>query len=167
MGHQRCTGCTKFAKQKTLVNQHQKAKGIEERTLCVPCAKELYDDFVGLVCSHANCTTAPQGGKHGPFCVRHSPLECEHANCTTAPQGGEHGPFCTRHSPLECEHADCTTAPQGGAFGPFCKTHSTYIPDPKPIILVEETAESVEKLKAAAIYNLDKGKHGDVRFGRD
>ena len=135
MGYQRCKGtdCTKFARQKKLVNQHQKGLGIDLLTLCTPCAQTLYTGFVGLVCSFAGCMTAPQGGKHGPF--------------------------CKRHSPLECEHADCTTAPQGGAFGPFCKTHSTYIPDPKPIILVEETAESVEKLKAAAIYNLDKGKY--------
>jgi hypothetical protein len=181
MGHQRCSGCTKFAKQKKLVNEHQKAKGIEKHTLCTPCAKKLYPDFVGLVCEHANCTTAPQGGAFGPFCVRHTPTECEHADCTTAPQGGAHGKFCVRHTPLECEHADCTTAPRGGAFGPFCARHtplecehadcttapeggahgkfcfrhSTYI---KPIILMEEPAESVKKLKDAAIRNLDKGK---------
>ena len=218
MGTPRCTGdrCSKFAHQKKLVNQHQKAKGIDERTLCVSCAKTLYTGFVGLVClfagcmtaqqggkrgkfctrhstleclfanctttpkggehglfctrhsglecEHADCTTPPKGGVFGPFCTRHTTLECEHADCTTAPQGGEHRLFCTRHSGLECKHADCTTAPQGGAFGKFCTRHSTYI---KPIILVEETAENVEELKVAAIYNLDKGKHGDVRFGRD
>ena len=113
MGTPRCTGdrCSKFAHQKKLVNQHQKAKGIEERTLCVPCAKELYDDFVGLQCEHANCTTAPRGGEYGPFCARHSTLECSHANCTTAPQGGAYGKFCARHTTLKCEHVNCTTAP--------------------------------------------------------
>ena len=64
MGYPRCTRCTKFAKQKRRVNQLQKAKGIDERTFCVPCAKELYDDFVGLQCEHANCTTAPRGGEY-------------------------------------------------------------------------------------------------------
>ena len=111
MGYPRCTRCTKFAKQKRRVNQLQKAKGIDEHTFCVPCAKELYDDFVGLQCEHANCTTAPRGGEYGPFCARHSTLECSHANCTTAPQGGAYGKFCARHTTLKCEHVNCTTAP--------------------------------------------------------
>ena len=134
MGYQRCQGtdCTKFAKQKKLVNQHQKAKGIDLLTLCTPCAKDLYPDYVGL--------------------------ECERADCTTAPQGGKHGPFCKRHSPLECEHADCTTAQEGGAFGRFCFKHSAHIPELKPIKLVEELAENVEELTSAAISNIEKGK---------
>jgi hypothetical protein len=183
MGYQRCQGtdCTKFAKQKKLVNQHQKAKGIDLLTLCTPCAKDLYPDYVGLECERADCTTAPQGGKHGKFCKRHSPLECERADCTTAQEGGAFGKFCRRHTPLECEHADCTTAPLGGAFGKFCQVHSplecdyadcltaprggehgkfcfkhsAYI---KPLILVEELAKNVEELTFAAISNIEKGK---------
>ena len=64
-------------------------------------------------------------------------LECEHANCTTTHQGGKYGKFCKSHYGIECQF------------------HSTYI---KPIILMEEPAESVKKLKDAAIRNLDKGK---------
>ena len=64
MGKPRCKGtdCTKFAHQKKLVNEHQKGLGIDLLTLCTPCAKDHYPDYVGLVCSHANCTTVPQGG---------------------------------------------------------------------------------------------------------
>ena len=181
MVQQCCSRCTKFAHQKKLVNEHQKANGIDECTLCLSCAKTLYVGFVGLVCLFAGCMTAPRGGAFGPFCVRHTPLECEHADCTTPPQGGAFGKFCFRHTTLVCEHADCTTAPQGGAFRPFCKSHSpleckdddcmtapeggahgkfcfrhsTYI---KPINLVEETVENVKELKVAAIRNLKKGK---------
>ena len=132
MGKPRCSRCTKFARQKKLVNEHQKANGIDECTLCLSCAKKLYVGFVGLVFSFAGCMTAPQGGKHGPF--------------------------CKRHSPLECEHADCTTAQEGGAFGRFCFKHSAHIPEPKPIKLVEELAENVEELTSAAISNIEKGK---------
>ena len=91
-------------------------------------------------------------------------LECEHANCTTTPKGGMYEKKFMIHTSLECEHANCTTTHQGGKYGKFCKSHygiecqfhSTYI---KPIILVEETVKSVKKLKVAAIYILDKGKH--------
>ena len=132
MGKPRCSRCTKFAHQKKLVNEHQKANGIDECTLCLSCAKKLYVGFVGLVCSFAGCMTAPQGGKHGPF--------------------------CKRHSPLECEHADCTTAQEGGAFGRFCFKHSAHIPELKPIKLVEELAENVKELTYVAISNIKKGK---------
>ena len=157
MGYQRCQGtdCTKFAKQKKLVNQHQKAKGIDLLTLCTPCAKDLYPDYVGLECERADCTTAQEGGAFGKFCRRHTPLECEHADCTTAPLGGAFGKFCQVHSPLECDYADCLTAPRGGEHGKFCFKHSAYI---KPLILVEGLAKNVEELTFAAISNIEKGK---------
>ena len=131
MGFQRCKGtdCTKFATKKKLVNQYQKAKGIDLLTLCNPCAKVRYRDYVGPVCSFADCTTAPQGGAFGNFCTSHSPLKCSFDGCTTSPQGGKHGSFCLRHT--------------------------NYI---TPITLVKETAESVEELTSRAISKIDKGK---------
>ena len=184
MVQQCCSRCTKFARQKKLVNEHQKANGIDECTLCLSCAKELYVGFVGLVCSVVGCmtaprggafgkfckrhtplecsvvgcTTAPEGGAFGKFCKRHSPLECSVVGCTTAPQGGAFGKFCVKHTPLECEHADCTTSPKGGVHGRFCFKHSAYIPEPKPIKLVEELAENVKELTSVAISNIKKGK---------
>ena len=131
MGKPRCKGtdCTKFAHQKKLVNEHQKGLGIDLLTLCNTCAKDRYRDYVGLVCSFADCTTAPRGGAFGMFCQSHSPLECSFADCTTAPRGGKHGPFCIKHT--------------------------NYI---TPITLVKETAESVEELTSVAISKIDKGK---------
>ena len=156
MGYQRCSRCSKFATKKKLVNEHQKANGIDECTLCLSCAKTLYTGFVGLVCLFAGCMTAQQGGAYGNFCKSHSPLECSFVGCTTSPKGGLYGNFCHCHSPLECSFVGCTTSPEGGAYGPFCTKHTNYI---KPITLMEETAKSVEELNVAAIYNLDKGKH--------
>ena len=74
MVFQRCKGtdCTKFATKKKLVNQYQKAKGIDLLTLCTPCAKDLYPDYVGLECERADCTTAQEGGAFGRFCFKHS-----------------------------------------------------------------------------------------------
>ena len=158
MGYQRCKGtdCTKFATKKKLVNQHQKGLGIDLLTLCVPCARVRYTGFVGPVCSHTGCMTAPQGGAFGMFCKSHSLLECSFADCTTAPQGGAFGNFCTSHSPLECSFDGCTTSPKGGKHGSFCQSHSTYT---EPITLVKETAESVEELTSRAISKIDEGKH--------
>ena len=132
MGRPLCKGtdCTKFARQKKLVNQYQKAKGIDLLTLCNPCAKVRYRDYVGPVCSHAGCMTAPQGGAFGNFCTSHSPLECSFDGCTTSPRGGKHGSFCL--------------------------SHTNYI---TPITLVKETAESVEELTSRAISKIDEGKH--------
>ena len=117
-----------------------------------------------LKCKNANCITTPKGGMYGFVCMIHTSLECEHANCTTTPKGEIYEKFCIIYTSLECEHANCTTTHQGGKYGKFCKSHSgiecqfhsTYI---KPIIVVEETVDFVEKLKVAAIYILDKGKH--------
>ena len=131
MGKPRCKGtdCTKFAHQKKLVNEHQKGLGIDLLTLCNTCAKDRYRDYVGLVCSFADCTTAPRGGAFGMFCKSHSPLKCSVVDCTTSPQGGKHGSFCL--------------------------SHTNYI---TPITLVKETAESVEELTSVAISKIDKGK---------
>ena len=88
MVYQRCSRCSKFSTKKKLVNEHQKANGIDECTLCLSCAKTLYTGFVGLVCSVVGYMTAQQGGKHGNFCFTHSPLECSVVGCTTSPIGG-------------------------------------------------------------------------------